>query len=139
MAKEPRREQSSQELKAEIARSRDQIARDLRAFRREIDIPRRIKRSIRQQPAAWITAAVFVGALVIFLPARRKTVYVEPKSRKKSGKEGKGRVLEAGFALGVLKFAATVLKPVLISFITKKVRGFTDQADAPAERNRNLI
>ena len=45
MAKEPRREQPSSELKAEIARSRDRFARDLRVFRREIDIPRRIKRS----------------------------------------------------------------------------------------------
>jgi len=137
MDKQPRREQSS-ELKADIARSRDQFVRDLRVFRREIDIPRKIKRSFQQQPAAWITAAVVVGALIIFIPARRKTVYVEPKDSK-GGKGSKHRILEAGFALGAMKFGFNVLKPVLVSFITRKVRGFMDDSYTPPPRKRTLI
>ena len=123
MAKESRREQSAPELKAEIARSRDRLARDLRVFRREIDIPRKIKRSFQQHTVAWVAAAVVVGALLIVLPARRKTVYVRPK-KSKSGKRSQGKLLEAGAALGVAKFAASALKPVIISFITTKVRGY---------------
>ena len=124
MAKEPRREQPPHELRAEIARSRDRFARDLRVFRREVDIPRRIRRSFQRQTAIWITAAVVVGALLIMLPARRKTVRVEakpPKTGKGSGK----KVVEAGFALGALRFAATLLKPVVVSYVTKKMRGYT--------------
>ena|ERR1700730_16656676 len=139
MAKESRREQSVDELKAEIARSRERVARDLREFRREIDIPRRIKRSFQQQTVAWVTAAVIVGALLIVLPARRKTVRVEPKVRT-PGKDPQRKLLEAGFALGALKFAATVLRPVLVSFITKKVRGYVDQSQGqPAAKRRSLI
>lgn len=126
MAKEPGREQSASELKSEIARSRDHLARDLRVFRREIDIPRRIKRSFQRQTAVWITAAVVVGAIIILLPARRKTVYVKPKVPK--GEKGsENKLVEAGFALGALKFAATVLRPVLVSFVTKKMRGFMNE------------
>ena len=112
MAKEPRREQSLNELKGEIARSRERVARDLREFRREIDIPRRIKRSFQQNTAGWVTAAVIVGTLLIVLPARRKIVRVEPKFRMGS-KGSQKKLVEAGFALGALKFAATVLKPGL--------------------------
>ena len=116
MAKEPRRKQSIEELKVEIARSRDHFTRDLRVFRREIDIPRKIKRSFQRQTGAWITAALVVGTLLILLPARRKVVKVDPKIQ--TGR--KTKVLEAGVALGALKFAATVLRPVITSFITKK-------------------
>ena len=121
MAKEPRRQQSpDDELKAEIAHSRDRLVRDLRVFRREIDIPAKIKRSFQRQTAAWITAAVVVGALLIMLPARRKKVYVEPKKKSRNGKN----LAEAGFALAAAKFAASVLKPVVISYVTKKIRGY---------------
>src|SRR4051812_9601841 len=109
MAKEPRREQSADELKMEIARSRDRMARDLRVFRREIDIPRRIKRSFQRQTAAWVTAAVVVGALLIVLPARRKVIKVKAKPRK--GDDGSEKIMEAGFALTAAKFAATILRP----------------------------
>ncbi|HEY4282072.1 MAG TPA: hypothetical protein VGM62_03340 [Chthoniobacterales bacterium] len=137
MAKEPRREQSINELKSEIARSRERVARDVREFRREIDIPRRIKRSFQQQTVAWVTVAVVVGALLIVLPARRKIFQVEPRIRtRRRGSQKK--FVEAGFALGALKFAATLLRPMVVSFITKKVRGFVDQSvPQPAARSRN--
>ena len=110
MAKESGREQSPDELKAEIAHSRDRLVRDLRVFRREIDIPAKIKRSFQRQTAAWITAAVVVGVLVIMLPARRKTVYVEKQKKKGDGSQNK--LMEAGFAVGAFKFAATLLKQI---------------------------
>ena len=138
MAKEPRREQSPAELKAEIARSRDRLARDLRVFRGEIDIPRKIKRSFQQQTAAWITAAVVVGALIIVLPARRRRIYVEPKLPK-SRRNSQGKLIEAGFALGALKFAVSILRPVLVSFIAKKVRGYVTEPQPQGARKHSFF
>ena len=138
MAKEPRREQSPDELKMEIARSRDRMTRDLRVFRREIDIPRKIKRSFQRQTAGWVTAAVVVGALLIVLPARRKLIRVEAKPRR-NGKRSKGNLMEAGFAIGALKFAATMLKPVVVSFVTKKMRGYMDGVHSEPARKRTVI
>jgi hypothetical protein len=136
MAKEPGREQSFDELKIEIARSRDRMSRDLRVFRREIDIPRRVKRSFQRQTGVWITAAVVVGALLIVLPARRKVVEVEARPRKK-GKQPK--LVEAGFALGALKFAATLLKPMIISFVTRKMRGYAANSYSERSKHGNLF
>jgi hypothetical protein len=138
MAKEPRREQSSPELKAEIARSRDRFARDLRVFRREIDIPRRIKRSFQHQTVAWVAAAVVVGALVVFLAPRRRTIHIDPKFPK-GRKKSEGKLVEAGFALGALKFAASVLRPVVISFITKKMRGYANDGQPRAARKHSFF
>jgi len=42
----------------------------------------------------------------------------------KSARKSTGRLLEAGFLLGVLKIAANVLKPVIVSFLKKKVSAF---------------
>jgi hypothetical protein len=122
----------------EIARSRDRFTRDLRVFRREIDIPRKIKRSFQRQTGAWVTAAVVVGALLILLPMRRKVVHVEPKLEVRR-RGSKGKVLEAGFALGALKFAATLLKPALTSFITKKMHGFVNRPEPHPARRHTVI
>jgi ABC-type Fe3+ transport system permease subunit len=115
------------------------MTRDLRVFRREIDIPRKIKRSFQRQTAAWVTAAVVVGVLVIVLPARRKrTVYVKTKVRR-GDKGSQNKLVEAGFALGALKFAASMLKPVVVSFITKKMRDYVDASQAKPPKRRSLI
>ena len=127
MAKPPRHHKSSDELKAEIALSRDRVGRDLQALRMELDFPGKLRRSFQQQTVAWITAALVVGALLVVLPRRTKKITVEPKSGKRSAKS---KLLETGFALGALKFAATLLKPVVVSFITRKVRGYGEREAA---------
>ena len=120
MAKESGRDQSTGELRVEIARSRERVARDLRGLRYELDFPRKFRRSFRQQTVAWITAIVVVGTLIAVLPVRKKKVYVDAKS----GRKTKRNLLEAGFALGVLKIAASLLKPAITTFVTKKILGY---------------
>jgi len=107
-------------LREEIARSRERLTRDLRGLRYELDFPRKIRRSFQTQTVLWLAAAAAAGLLFTVLPGRKKKVYVDLKSAKKST----GRLLEAGFLLGVLKIAANVLKPVIVSFLKKKVSAF---------------
>jgi hypothetical protein len=121
MAKESRHRQSPESLKGEIARSRDQVAREFRGLRYELDIPRKIRRSLREQTGLWIGAAVVVGALIVLLPARRKEVHVDLATGKKAKPEKK--FLEVGFILGLLRMAAPLLKPMVQKFITQKMRG----------------
>ncbi len=129
MAKKSRPDKPPDELKREIARSREIVARDFRGLRYELDIPRKIRRSFRQQTAVWIGAAVVVGVLLVLLPMRKKKVYVDART----GKKSKGNVLEAGFALGALKLAATLLKPVVIKFVQSKMGG-NARAARPAKK-----
>ena len=129
MAKEFGRNDQDAELKAEIARSRDLVAREIRGLRYELDIPRRIKRSFREQTPLWIGAAVVVGTLFVMMSARKKKIYVDAKP----GGKAKHRVLEAGFALGALRIAAGLLKPVIANFITKKVTDYAS-SNHPAKK-----
>jgi hypothetical protein len=120
MANEPEHDDPAEELREEIARSRELVARNLSGLRYELDFPRKIRRSFQSQTVLWLAAAVAAGLLFTVLPGRKRKVYVGLKSARKST----GRLLEAGFLLGVLEITANVLKPVIVSFLKKKVSAF---------------
>ena len=126
MARQSRRNNS--ELKEDIALSRVRLARDLRGVRGELDLPRKVRRSFRRQPVPWIAGAVGVGLFLVLMSRRKKKVYVDAKSRTTSGT----KLLEAGFVLGALRIAATLLKPVIISFVSRKLGSYA------GERRRKL-
>jgi hypothetical protein len=117
MAKEPRQNNSPEQLSEEIARSRNAVSRNLTGLRYELDFPRKIRRSFRQETMLWIGAAVAVGVLIAVAPARTKKVYVEPKT----GRKSKHRLLEAGFVLGALKIAASLFRPVIIDLVRARL------------------
>jgi hypothetical protein len=119
MAKEPGRNESTEQIKAEIARSRDRLAREFRGVRSELNVARKIRRSFRQNTGAWIGAAVAVGAIIMLLP-RRKKVYVNVGNSEKG--KSKHKLIETGFWLGALRIAATMLKPTITRFVMDKMR-----------------
>jgi hypothetical protein len=114
-------------LKSDIALSRERMGRELSGLRYELDFPRKLKNSFRHSPAVWIGALAVLGILIAVAPARTKKVYVRPKLRWPGGgnKEQGKNLLEAGALVGVLKFAATMLRPMLVKFVATKVRDYT--------------
>ena len=120
MAESPRKDRAA--IKSDIALSRDRMGREISGLRYELDIPRKLKNSFRDQPAIWIGALAVVGLLIAVAPARKKKVYVRAKDNSKEN--GKG-LLEAGALVGVLKFAATLLRPALMKFVTSKITGYS--------------
>lgn len=125
MAEESRPEKSLNDLKQEIARSRDLLARDVSGLRYELDFPLKIRKSFQRQTVVWIAAAVVIGIAFAVMPARTKEIRVNAKGKGRVRQPREG-ILGAGLALGALKLAATLLKPVAISFITKKMGEFSD-------------
>jgi hypothetical protein len=122
MAKKSRNK-SSAELRDEVARSREQLACRVDRVRDEIDLPRKIRRSVRREPVPWIVGAIAIGLLLTVIATRKKKIYVDPKisgSHKPAGK-----LLEAGFVLGVLRIAATLLKPVVVKLVREKFASFS--------------
>ena len=107
---------SDAELKSQIDRSREDLALRLERVREEADLPRKIRRSVRQEPVPWIIGAIAVGLLVTAVVSRKKKVYVDAKG----GIKSKHALLEAGFVLGALRIAASLLKPVVMNFVEKK-------------------
>ncbi|SRR6266508_4759111 len=124
MAEKSGHDRSTDELRAEIASSRERVSRDLRGLHYELDFPRKIRRSFREQTGSWIAAAAAVGTLVVLLPVRKKKIYIDAKSSRKSNK----RLLETGFALGVLKIAAGLVRPVVVEFVKNRLTDFAGQS-----------
>ena len=120
MAKEPGRKKSPNQLRAEIARSRELLEHDLRVVRSELDIPRKIRQSFRTQTGAWIAVAAVIGVVLVIRTSRKKKMYVQAKAEHKA----RTKLLEAGVVLGALRIAATILKPVVVKFVTQKVRDY---------------
>jgi hypothetical protein len=125
MAKEPGQEKSLHQLRQEIAHSRDRLARDLSGLRYELDFPLKFKKSFQRQTVIWITAAIGVGVVFAVMPARTKKVYVKGKTNGKGkGEEQKKGLIGAGLAVGALRLAATLLKPVLMKYATDRMGSY---------------
>ena len=120
MAKELGRKKSPNQLKAEIARSRDSVERDFRNLRGELDFPRKIRRSFQRQTGVWILGVAVIGVLVATQLTRKKKIKVDARGIGKT----EAKVLEAGVALSALKIATALLRPVIVKFVTGKIRDY---------------
>ena len=67
MAEKSGRNKSTDELRTEIARSRERVGCDLRGLHYELDLPAKLQRSFREQTVSWLAAATAVGALMVLL------------------------------------------------------------------------
>ena len=77
----------------------------------------------------WITAAIVVGVVFAVMPARTKKVYVKGKTDGKGkGEEQKKGLIGAGLAVGALRLAATLLKPVLMKYATDRMGSYAASA-----------
>jgi len=123
MAEKSGRNRSIDELTAEIAQSRERVTRDLRGLRYEVDFAAKFRRSFREQTISWLTTAAAVGALVALAPMRKKKIYVDAKSGRKSQK----KLVETGFALAALKIAANMIRPVAVEFLKNRLTDFGSQ------------
>ncbi|MDQ2659881.1 MAG: hypothetical protein M3Y03_05625 [Verrucomicrobiota bacterium] len=127
MAKERRPDEQIEELTQRIAHTRDRLARDLSGLSYELDFPLKMRKSFQRHSGIWISAVTLLGTLFTLRPSgRKKTVTI------KGGKPGlftkveeqKEGLLSAGLAMGGLRLAATLLRPLVVSFVTKKMRGY---------------
>jgi hypothetical protein len=95
------------------------VARDLSGLRYELDFPMKFRKSFQRSTVLWISSAAIVGIVFAFMPARTKKVYVAGKKKDEQG----NKFLEAGFVVAAVKLAATLLKPVVVGYLTKRMSG----------------
>ena len=120
MAEKSGRNKSIEQLTAEIGHSRERVARDLHGLKYEVDFPAKFRRSFRQQTVSWLSAAGAVGALIALAPMRKKKIYVDAKSGRKSQK----KLVESGVALAVLKIVANLARPAVVEFVKTRLTDF---------------
>ena len=127
MAKERRQDKSIEELRQQIAHTRDRLGRDLTGLRYELDLPLKFRKSFQRHSGIWISAVTLLGTLFTLRPSsRKKTIALKGGKwgQAKKGEEQKKGLMAAGLAMGGLRFAATLLRPVIVSFVTKKMRSY---------------
>jgi type IV secretory pathway component VirB8 len=108
--------ESINELKTEIAGSRERLARELQGLRYELDFPAKFRRSFRKQTGSWISAAAAVGALIALAPMRKKKIYVDARSRRKGDK----KLMQTGLALAAIKLVGNLARPVIMEFVKNR-------------------
>ena len=121
MAEKSGHNKSIDALRAEIADSRQRVGRDLCGLRHELDFPAKFRRSFREQTVSWLAAAGAVGALIALAPMRKKKIYVDTKTSRKTQK----KLIETGFALAALKVVASLARPVVVELIKNRLTDFT--------------
>jgi hypothetical protein len=120
MAEKSGRNKSIEELTAEIGQSRERVANNLRGLKYELDFPAKFRRSFREQTVSWLSTAAAVGVLVALAPMRKKKIYVNAKSGRKSQK----KLIESGVALAVLKIVANLARPAIVEFVKTRLTDF---------------
>jgi type IV secretory pathway component VirB8 len=126
MAEKSERNKSTDKLSAEVARSRERVGRDLRGVHYELDFPAKLRTSFHERTAFWLTAAAAVGVVIVLLPMRKKKIYVDGES----GRKTKRKLAETGFALGALNIGASLLRPAIVELVRNRLTGVAGQVRA---------
>lgn len=119
---------TKQELLAEIARSREAVARDFSAVAAEVNVPAKLGRTIAARPALWMGIAAAVGWIAAGPRTKTRVIRTGPAvkgEKKPRAKESGGHGL-LGLALTALKISAPMLKPALTAYAAKR---FADMAN----------
>ena len=133
MAEKRQPDRKLHELRQEIAHSRDRVARDLHGLKYELDFPLKFRKSFQRNAGVWISAAVLTGvAYTARALPRKKIIYAagSKSGQKMKGEEQKKGLLQAGLAMGALRFAATLLRPVVVRFVAQKLGGYGNRTGA---------
>ena len=128
MAKDAGQKRSVNEIKQRIERSRYDLGRDLDGLRYELDIPLKIKKSFQRKTTLWIAGAVVLGLMFTVRSGRKKKIYVDAKGRRKKGTE---QLAETGLLLAGVKFATSILKPVVVNYVVQKMKNHSGAAPPP--------
>ena len=108
--------ESINELRPDIAYSRQRVVDEVRGLRYELDFPAKFRRSFRKQTVSWISAATAVGAVIALAPMRKKKVYVDAKGRRKTDK----KLMETGLAMAAIKLVGNLARPVIMEFVKNR-------------------
>jgi hypothetical protein len=107
------------ELAAELERARARLAHNIGALREDLDVATHVKHSLAQHKAAYIGGATFLGLLLSKLPARKKKIYVERKS-----KDAVKEVEKAGIWIVLLQLIFKAFQPMLTSLVSQQVTSY---------------
>ena len=144
MAAQPQLEDQPerQQLIAQLARSRAQLAADLDGMLHELDFKSKLGSSFRNHSRAWISGAAITGLALAVIPTRlrggkRKRGRDQSGGRREAGRQarreadGEHRLLTSGLLMATLKTLFPVVKPVLLALASRRMNSVADRLGKP--------
>lgn len=110
------------QLIAELEQARAGLAENARGLKGSMNVGSHIKHAIVQQKALWLGGAVISGWLLTKLPGRKKQKapkYIYAKAKEPDRKS---------FLMAALGLAATVARPALTRFATRKLTDLMEKS-----------
>ncbi len=111
-------------LLKEVEASRRAIARDVTAFKFQMDIPSRAKDAIRDRPARWLGGAAVVGFVAALVrPKNRRTKplgKLKPSSESEVVAKSAKSITAMGILFGIFKAILPLARPALTAFAAKR-------------------
>ncbi len=125
------REDRKAQLVTQLARARVEFGVATSKVRDEMDVPRRVRRSVANHAFLWVGGAALAGFIIARLPRRTKKVYVDqegkdvsPESVAKTGLFFAASKVALGLAQPILlKLAREQLVPLVQEFIRRRQQG----------------
>lgn len=84
----------------------------------------KMRETFERQRVAWLGGAALLGLIITRLPRTKKVVV-----RRKGGREELAKAGKAGIAVGALKMAIDLAKPLLIAWATKRIGDVAKSAE----------
>lgn len=115
-----------EQILAELQSARQAVAREASSLRYELDYAAKARRWIGRNPAASLGIATLVGYLLSGKKQRReKRRSSRPERGKEAAVEAVKKTSWLALLTGLVRFLMPVLRPVLLSFATRKLADFT--------------
>jgi len=94
-----------------------------------LNFPLKFRKSFQRRSKLWAAGAAMIGLIVTMRSGGgTKKVRVDRAESKRKGEEQKKGLLGAGLAMGAFRLAATLLRPMVVSYITKRVGSYAARA-----------
>lgn len=104
------REDRKAQLVTQLARARVEFGVATSKVRDEVDVPRRVRRSVADHAFLWVGGAALAGFIIARLPRRTKKVYVDQEGKDVSA----SRVAKTGLLFAVTRAALGLAQPILL-------------------------
>ena len=114
---------------AELERARAQMSAHSEGARAHTDMGGKLRDGFNRHRGAWLGGAALVGLALV---PRPKKIVVSKRDGKRMKEAGK-----AGFALGAVKLALDIAKPLILAWATKRVSDVaktTEKVEQKVER-----
>ncbi len=132
------------ELMAELHRSREALSESLVGLRGDLDVGRHLRQSFTRSRTGWLTGAAVTGMVLSALPFLKKKKKKEPRlmslpffnRRRPDPVEESAK---GGLLLAILGIVASLLKPVLTTFVTRKLTAYATGLNGQHRNGNNGV